>query len=280
MTTVADAIRESAESLTHAGIESARLEARLFLGFVLGVSPETLLLNPARTFQAHERAQLELLLRRRIAREPIAYILGTREFWSLPFQVTRDTLVPRPETETVVEAALAHAPAAPMSVLDLGTGSGCLLLALLQELQGAHGVGVDVSDAALDVARNNACTLGFGARARFVNSLWGDGIDERFDVIVSNPPYIATSEIERLSPDVAKFEPRLALDGGPDGLDHYRAIAPRLAHMLAPGGIVAFEVGLGQAGEVCEILSSAGIHVVARKADLGGMPRCVVAHTP
>jgi release factor glutamine methyltransferase len=280
MTRAAEAIRETAEALAHDGTETARLDARLLVACALGLTPEALLFAPERPVDAHEQAKLDALLQRRLAHEPMAHILGTREFWSLPFKVTRDTLIPRPDTETVIEAVLAHRPAARApAILDLGTGSGCLLLALLHEWPDAQGVGVDVSDAALDVARANARAIGLAARSRFVNSAWGDGLGERFDVVVSNPPYIPSAEIEKLSPDVAGFEPRLALDGGADGLDAFRAIAPRLARLLNAGGIAAFEVGDRQADKVCEILSSARIHVVARKSDLGGVLRCVVAHT-
>ncbi|MSO91773.1 MAG: peptide chain release factor N(5)-glutamine methyltransferase [Rhodospirillales bacterium] len=278
--TAADAFREATEALARAGISAVRLEARLLVASVLGVPPEALLLRPERPFCKPEMARLESLLRRRMAREPIAHILGLREFWSLSFRITPDTLIPRPETETVVEAVLANRPpAARPSILDLGTGSGCLLLALLHEMPSARGIGVDISDSALGVARANSESLGLAERSRFVNCHWGEGLDQRFDVIVSNPPYIPTCEIENLSPDVAKFEPRLALDGGADGLERFREIIPRLGCMLNAGGFVAFEVGLGQADPVCAMLSSVGMQDVVRKTDLAGVPRCVIGHT-
>ena len=275
--TAAEALRRATETLARAGVIAARLEARLLVALGLGVSPEALLLRAERVFGEAEQARLDTLLRRRIRHEPIAHILGEREFWSLPFRVTRDTLIPRPETETLVEAVLEHRPSAEHpSILDLGTGTGCLLLALLHERPNAHGVGVDLSDAVLAVARANAESLGLSERARFVLSSWGAGVDGRYDVVVSNPPYVRTSEIETLSPDVALFEPRLALDGGEDGLARFRELVPQLRSVLNPDGLVALEVGIGQADAVGAMLAAVGIPVAARISDLSGVLRCII----
>jgi release factor glutamine methyltransferase len=219
------------------------------------------------------------MVRRRLAREPIAYILGEKEFWSLPFEVGPAVLIPRPESESVVEAALAQVAdrAAPLLLLDLGTGSGCLLLALLSELPGATGRGVDLSAAALAVAHGNAERLGLADRTRFEQRSWGGGLTERFDLIVSNPPYVAAGDLAGTEPEVRAFEPEIALTAGSDGLAAYRALIPDCARLLAPGGHVVLEIGQGQGAAVAGILASHGLGVIERRADLAGIERCVVA---
>lgn len=278
--TVGDAFDRAARRLAAAGVDSPRLDARLLVGRVVDGGAASATGFPERRLTAAQHRRLGRLVARRAAREPMARILGGREFWSLTFKVTADTLIPRPDSETVVEAALAWAAPrrpAPRSILDLGTGTGCLLLALLSELPEAHGIGTDVSADALRTARHNARALGFGRRARFVLSDWGAGIDGQFDLIVANPPYVADTDISRLAPEVARFEPRLALSGGPDGLAAYRAIAPRLAGFTRPDGAVFLEVGAGQADPVTRILRSHGLKVVDIKGDLAGIPRCIIA---
>ena len=217
------------------------------------------------------------LVARRADGEPVARILGRREFWGLPFALAPATLEPRPDTETVVEAALGLVRGAggAASILDLGTGSGCLLLALLSELPDAAGVGVDRSPAAAAAARRNARSLGLGDRARFVAGDWAEAISGRFDLVVSNPPYIATEHIEALAPEVRRHDPALALDGGADGLDAYRAIVADLPRLLAPSGVAVLELGAGQRDAVAGLARAAGLVVIGSNPDLAGTPRAL-----
>lgn len=226
-----------------------------------------------------EQEQFQALLVRRERREPIAHITGRREFWSLSFTVTADTLDPRPDSETVIEAVLAAVPdrTQALNVLDFGTGTGCLLLATLSEYPNAVGLGIDRSEGALAVARGNASALGLEQRAQFRTGDWGAGIHGLFHVILSNPPYIPDNDIAGLEAEVAAFEPWSALAGGPDGLDCYRALAPDIARLLAPGGVAVLEVGQGQAADVAAILQAAGLIPQGVRHDLGGIERCVIA---
>ena len=277
--TIRSELDAAAAVLSAAGVESPRLEARLLLRHVLGLSMETLIGYPEQAVAEDDRAALRPLVARRATREPLAYILGEREFWSLPFRVTRDTLVPRPDSETLIEAALAHVPDRhrPLRILDLGTGSGCLLLALLAELPAASGVGVDLSAAALTVARDNAVGLGLADRADWVQGNWSDAISGTFDLIVANPPYIAEAELSRLAPEVAQFEPRLALNGGPDGLDALRALGPCLARLGTEDSIILVEIGADQAAPALSLLVSYGLQDVKTLKDLSGHSRCMAA---
>lgn len=272
------ALRMASLSLAEAGIDSAGLDARLLLGEALGIEPVQLLAHPERVVTAAEASLFQTLVARRARRQPLAQILGRREFWSLEFRVTADTLAPRPDSETVVETALAEIAdrAAPLRLLDLGTGTGCLLLSLLHELPQASGIGVDFSAAALAVACANAASLGLADRAAFRRARWGEGLDERFDLIVSNPPYIPSAEIDQLMPEVARYEPRMALDGGVDGLDAYRAIATDVGRLLSPRGRMAVEIGATQADSAGAILAAAGLAVTAVRRDLAGHPRCLI----
>jgi release factor glutamine methyltransferase len=242
---VATALDTIADLLKDAGIDTARLDARLFVGAATGESAAGLIARPERLLSAQESDLLSAMTARRCAREPMAHILGRREFWSLDFEVSADVLTPRPDSETLIEAASQYVPAAGQSfrVLDLGTGSGCLLLALLHEYPAASGVGVDISPAAIALAGRNAERLGLDARSSFMVGDWTASITGRFDIVMSNPPYIASHEIEDLEPEVVRYEPRGALDGGGDGLDAYRALLPRMPEILAPGGTVLFELG-------------------------------------
>lgn len=262
-----------AAKLRAAGIEEARREARLLLSHCTGVPAEQLFAHPETAVAAAAAARFEAVLERRAAREPVSHILGKREFWGLPFTVSGAVLDPRPDSETVV--ALALDLIAPRRILDLGTGSGCLLCALLHELPGASGVGIDRSAEALRLAAGNAAALGLGDRARFVLSDWGTAIDERFELIVSNPPYIPAAEIAALAPEVAVHEPRAALDGGADGLDAYRAIAAALPRLLTEDGRAVFEIGAGQEAAVTAILAAAGFALAEARADLGGHVRAL-----
>ena len=261
-----------------AGIEAPQREARLLMAHVLDIAAAELALVPDRPVGPNEAARFDEAVDRRAGREPFAYITGSRDFWTLELEVSPATLIPRPDTETLVETALkvvGHA-SAPVRILDLGTGTGAILLALLAELPRAEGVGVDVSDGALEVARRNAVRAGLGERARFSKSSWWSHAGSDYDLIVSNPPYIPSREIEDLDADVRDFEPRLALDGGPDGLAAYRAILSIAAQRLSENGAVLFEVGAGQASDVAAMMRASGLPYTAIRRDLGGIERVVV----
>jgi release factor glutamine methyltransferase len=276
-----EVVAQVAVRLAAAGIESARSEAWLLLAAATGRERAALVAGAPETIGAAKQARLDELVRRRLAREPVAYILGEKEFWSLRFEVGPAVLIPRPETETVVEAVLAQLPDRnrPLRLLDLGVGSGCLLLALLSELPEATGLGVDDSSAALALARHNAERLGLAARTDFRQGRWGAGLRERFDVIASNPPYVAEREWDGLQPEIRQFEPKAALVAGPDGLAAYRALAPECARLLAQGGLCALEIGAGQGNPVAALLAAHGLIVTERRRDLAGIERCLIART-
>lgn len=277
MTSVAALVAEGAELLLKADLETPRREAQLLLSVVMAVPVTELMLSPDRRVTPEEAGRYAAFLERRAGREPFAYIAGRRDFWSLELEVTPATLIPRPDTETLVETAvkLAGHPSAPVRVLDLGTGSGAVLLAVLSELTRAEGLGVDVSPQALEVARRNALRAGLGARARFAISSWWSHVTEPFDLVLSNPPYIPSGEIAGLEADVRAYEPRLALDGGPDGLGAYRAIVAGVMPRLSPLGALAVEVGAGQAGDVAALMRGAGLDFTAIRRDLSGIERVV-----
>jgi release factor glutamine methyltransferase len=279
MTELRARMAEVAGRLAAAGVENARGEASLLLAAATGVERVALLAGALPTLSVAQGATLEALVRRRERREPIAYILGAKEFWSLTFEVEPAVLIPRPETETVVEAALGQVGdrTAALRILDLGTGSGCLLLALLSELPSATGIGVDASPAALALAKRNAERRGLAARAKFRQGRWGEGLQERFDLIVSNPPYVTPAEWDRLQPEIRCFEPQAALVAGPDGLVAYRELAPDCARLLATDGALGLEIGLGQADAVAAILAAQRLEVIERRRDLAGIERCLVA---
>lgn len=277
--TIASALDHATQRLGARGVETARLDARLLVAHALGLGPDELLARPEGGVEAGEAAAVERLIGRRAAGEPVARLVGRREFWSLPFALGPDVLDPRPDSETVVEAALAGIAdrQAPLRILDLGTGTGCLLLALLSELPAASGLGIDWSPGACGVATDNAVALGLAGRAAFQTGDWGTGIDGGFNLIVTNPPYIESNTIDALAPEVALHDPRLALDGGPDGLDAYRALVPGLPGLLARGGRVVLEIGAGQCDAVAAILLARGLIVLNRRNDLSGTIRCIVA---
>jgi release factor glutamine methyltransferase len=280
--TVAEAQRLMAAAFELAGIDSSKTDARALLGAALRLSRAQLLAQSDRILEARETSAASALAARRIKREPVSRILGRKEFWSLALDVTPDVLVPRPDTETVVEAALEFVVRGglrleKLRILDIGTGSGALLLALLEELPNAQGVATDLSLAALGVARGNAERLGLASRCSFLACNIADGVQERFDLIVSNPPYIARGAIASLEPEVRDYDPRLALDGGADGLDAYRAIAAAAPALLAPGGRLVIELGIGQADAVGTLFETAGLAIRSIRDDLGGVPRALVA---
>lgn len=272
-------IADLTERLAAVGIDTARLDAWLLLAAATGVGRAELIAGAVDRLTPEQEQRLEALVARRLAREPMAYILGEKEFWSLRFLVGPGVLIPRPETETLVEAALTLVAdrAAPVRILDLGTGSGCLLLALLSELPNATGLGVDASDEALAVAEANAVRLDLAARTRFTRGDWGQDVAGRFDLIVSNPPYVGDADWQGLQPEIRDHEPAAALRAGPDGLDAHRALAPDCARLLASGGHLVLEIGQGQGDAVARLLATHGLRVVDRRADLAGIERCVLA---
>jgi release factor glutamine methyltransferase len=276
--TVGDAVTAVARRVAAAGIAEPRREARLLVALALGVEPTAVLGYPERPLEPAVRARLEGLAARRAAGEPYSRLRGRRQFWSLDFALTPDTLDPRADSETLIEAALAHIPdrRAPLDVIDFGTGTGCLLLALLSELPDARGIGVDVLPGAAAAARLNAAALGLGGRAAFVVGRWGEAIAGEADVILANPPYICSGEIGSLAPEVANHEPRAALDGGEDGLAAYRELAGDAGRLVRAGGIALVEVGQGQAPNVASLMADRGLGVRAVRRDLSGIERVLV----
>ena len=279
--TVSVARRQLTETFRAAGIETPELDARVIVVHVLSLDHAGLAAAAARILDGGERDAIAALAERRLRHEPVARIVGFKEFWSLALRVDATTLVPRPETETLVEAALAEidflgARTRPLRIADLGTGSGAILLALLTELPNAFGIGTDISFGALQVARDNVRHLQL-ARAAFVACDLGAALGGSFDLIVANPPYIASSEIAALAPDVRDYDPHTALDGGRDGLDAYRAIAATIPSLLGSSGVLAVELGAGQAAAVTALFSQAGLAPARPHADLQGTPRALVA---
>jgi release factor glutamine methyltransferase len=264
------------------GIDSPDLDARLLVGHALGLDHAGLVRDGERALGGAEIAGIEALAARRLTGEPVARITGVKEFWGLPFQVTAAVLVPRPETETVVETALAlldrdSARSQSLRIADLGTGSGAILIALLRELPSACGTGTDCKPCALATARANAGSLGVAARAVFIACDFGAALAGSLDLVVANPPYIATNEIAALAPDVRYFDPLAALDGGADGLAAYRTITRDARRLLAPGGHLVMEVGAGQSEAVAALAAAAGLGSIAIAPDLAGISRTVSA---
>jgi release factor glutamine methyltransferase len=279
--TAAEVRRALTAKFHAAGLDSPDLDSRILIGHALGLDHAALAAAATRRLGADEENAIAALASRRLTGEPVARILGYKEFWSLPLRVDAATLVPRPETETVVEAALAAIDAGgprsrKLRIVDLGTGSGALILALLSELQNAFGIATDTSTKALVVARDNARRLAL-SRARFIACNMAAALRGPFDAIVSNPPYIASGDIATLAPDVRDFDPHLALDGGTDGLEFYRAIAAAAPTLLAPGGALVVELGIGQAEPVAQLFAAAGLAPSPPYPDLNGTPRALVA---
>jgi release factor glutamine methyltransferase len=268
-----EALKAAAERLA-AVSDTPRLDAELLMAEALGLSRERLLLSH---LDDEAPASFEPFVARRVAGEPVAYIIGRRAFWTIELEVGPGVLVPRPDSETLIEAAVAHfGEAGPATILDLGTGPGTLLLAALDQWPQARGLGIDASEAALAYARRNAERLGLAARAEFRRGDWAEGVEERFDLILCNPPYVA--EGAALPRDVAEWEPHEALFAAADGLSDYRRLAPIIPPLLAHGGIACLEIGLGQEKAVSALFEAAGLSV-SRRHDLGGRVRCLVLVT-
>jgi release factor glutamine methyltransferase len=275
--TVETARRALATRFRQQGIDSAELDAQLLTGDAFGLDLTGLIAATTRIVTADEAAHLENFMQRRLAGEPVARILGVKEFWGLTLNLSAATLVPRPDTETVVELALEVCRRQERRrIADVGTGSGAILLALLSELPDATGIGTDISLEALRMARDNAARLGLTQRAAFVACNYTAALSGTFDLIVSNPPYICSADIAGLDREVREYDPPCALDGGADGLTAYRAIAPEAARLLAPGGTLIVEAGCGQSGPIADLMSASGLTPdVPPKADLAGIPRAV-----
>jgi release factor glutamine methyltransferase len=277
---VGDAKREAARRLRSRGIETPDLDARLLIAHAVGVDQAGLVHASHRLLTAVESARIEVLLARRLAHEPVARIIGVKEFWSLPLAVSSAVLVPRPETETLVEAALRaldrHGECGKVRhIADLGTGSGAIMLALLSELPKAFAVGTDRDAKALEIARANAVQLNLAHRTAFVCCDFGTALAGGFDLVVTNPPYVRTGDISRLDPEVHAFDPRAALDGGADGLAAYRLIAADAPRLLAPNGYLLAEIGVGQADAVRSLFAQLG--PITIDPDLAGIARVVSA---
>jgi release factor glutamine methyltransferase len=283
VTTIRQLLDELSGQLIAADIENPRKEARLLVQHVTGLEVAQIIGDPDQSLGADDIRRIRDLTTRRSASEPLALITGVKEFWSLPFAVTPDTLIPRPDSESLIEAALEATPGRnqKLRILDLGVGSGCLLLALLSELPRAWGLGVDLNPAAIATAKRNADTLNLEDRVAFSCGNWGDSLspDEngKFDLVICNPPYVTENEWRELDGNIRLYEPRLALDGGPDGLQAYRSISAQLGLYLAPLGIAIIEMGYGQHVDIKEIFERSGHRVQGMRQDFSKVNRCLLA---
>jgi len=279
---VLEALNLLAQAFRTAGIEDADVDARLLVGHALHLDRARLIAQSDRILEAREINVINALAARRLKREPVSRILGQKEFWSIALAITPDVLVPRPETETVVEGALDFVVRGGLRmerlrILDIGTGSGALLLALLRELPNATGIGTDISTGALKVARENAARCGLEGRCTFLVCDIASVVEGPFDLLVSNPPYIAHDEITSLAPEVKNYDPTVALDGGDDGLAAYRAIAADAKRLLAPGARMFVELGAGQEAAVRDLFTNVGLTAGTARTDLAGIPRVLGA---
>ena len=272
---------EAVARLQAAKIETPEADARILLRLALGIDDSGLVAASRTPVSEHQQIRFESLIMRRIAGEPVARIAGHKEFWSRSFKLNADTLVPRPETETLIEAALAIFPErdAPLRVLDLGTGSGILLAAILSERPQASGIGIDHSESALGAARGNLESLGLAERAQLVHGDWNAAFGQTFDLVIANPPYISSKEIPALAREVREHDPHLALDGGADGLGAYRKIIAELPHLLSKKGTAILELGIGQEPLVAGLACAQGLFVAGpARRDLGGVPRALILY--
>ena len=282
MTTLVKTWKAAQGRLKDAGIDSPAIDARLLLEAAADITRLDILNDPYRELTAEQADRYDGWIARRLAREPVARILGRKAFWKILLNLTPDVLIPRPDTETVVETALAAFPEGmEFSVVDMGVGSGAILLSILAERPAARGLGTDISEDALAVARDNAANLGLSDRAAFLRTGWADGLaDASFDLVTSNPPYIRSEEIAELDPEVHLHDPHLALDGGTDGLDAYRALVPETLRVLKPLGIFVVETGWDQAEQVKILFAEAGFENLAIIQDLGARDRVVTGTRP
>ena len=276
--TIAGALEAATKRLSAAGVENPQFDSRLLLCHAADIEQVTVFTHPNRELHPQIFQSYEALIERRALREPVSHLIGEREFWSLPFAVSSDVLDPRPASETLIQAALNYVGDTQkvFSVLDLGTGSGCLLIAILSEFPLARGIGIDSSEAALIVARRNAAKHSVEKRSKFEFSSWGKNLSGSFDLILCNPPYIAESEQDFLEPEVVVYEPRMALFAGDDGLSAFRQLAPDVYRLLNLEGVAVLECGLGQVASLIEIFSSVGLKHLETLSDLEGIERCCV----
>ena len=275
--TLVSAWNEAKQRLEAAGVDGPVIDARLLVEAAAGATRADIIADPRRALTRTQADALEAFLVRREQREPVSHILGAKGFWTIMLRVTRDVLTPRTDTETILDVVLPnYAETDSFSVLDLGVGSGAILLAILAERPGASGVGIDASEQALEVARENAQMLGLADRAHLAHGDWTLGLEsDHFDLVVCNPPYIPSRDIRRLAPEVRDFEPRLALDGGRDGLRAFRVLAPEILRVLRPGGLFAVEFGIGQAEAVQRLFDRAGARSIVVAHDLAGRERII-----
>ncbi|MGA9658518.1 MAG: peptide chain release factor N(5)-glutamine methyltransferase [Asticcacaulis sp.] len=282
MTTLVKAWTGAQQRLKAAFIDSPAIDARLLLEAATGATRADILTDPYRELTEGEEAQLDDYLDKRIKRMPVARILGRKGFWKLLLNLSEHVLIPRPETEVIVDMILKTSqPHEAFQLADLGTGSGAILLSVLSERPAAKGLGTDISEEALAVARDNAANLGLGPQCAFLRTSWGSGLqDESFDIVASNPPYIRTEVIATLEPEVKEHDPILALDGGITGLEAYEALAPEIFRLLKPGGRAYLEIGFDQAQDVENIMKSQGFEEVTTYLDLSNLPRVVTSRKP
>lgn len=266
------------QNLFKTNINSAALDSRILLGFALNYSHEQLIKNSDKIISENEFISFQNLIQRRANFEPISYITSKKEFWGLEFEVNNATLIPRPDSETLIESVIKFFPDQKLNlkIIDLGTGSGCLLLTLLSIYNNANGVGIDISFDALEIAKKNCKNLLLDNRAKFIKDNWAEEIKESFDIVISNPPYISINDKSNLALDVQNYEPHLALFAGIDGLDCYRLIAKKLSSLLNDNGYGFLEIGINQEEEVSIIMKNAGLNVVSYVRDLAKIVRCII----
>jgi release factor glutamine methyltransferase len=275
---VTNILAVASQELQNSHIISHRLDARILLGYCLNLSAEEIIFNPDLTLTQKQVDNFFALIKRRCDREPVSHIIGKREFFGKDFLVNSKVLDPRPDSETLIEAVLSQFPnkEKTLEILELGVGSGCLILTLLKIFKNAQGIGVDISKDALDVAIQNSSADNLNERCKFIESNWFSTLNQKFDLIISNPPYIATDQINSLQDEVKNYDPRTALDGGPDGFDCYREISKNIVNFLKPDAIIILEIGQNQENLVIEIFISVGLKFIESKKDLGGIIRCLV----
>ena len=277
--TLGSVYRTLSIELTGIGIDSPQLEARILIAYAAKIEQTRIIGYPEDKLDDITIAHLKKITKRRKNGEPIAHITGAKEFWSLNFSINKETLIPRPDSEILIEAILSVIAnyQCPLSILDLGTGSGCLLLALLSELPNATGVGIDISSAACRIAEKNSEYLGLSGRAKFYRGNWMNNIYDKFDIIISNPPYIAESCIKFLDKEVRLYEPHIALSGGHDGLSAYRQIAKESVSRLKSAGILAVEIGINQKKNISDIFIKNGLNIIKIRRDHSNIERCILA---